>query len=326
MPLLLAASLYPPQARGPATFAGQLVDYLTTRGERVVVVRYSEVERLPPVVRHLVYFFKLYRASAGCRAVLALDPVSVGLPALWLSRVRHMPLVLRLGGDYAWEQGVTRFGINSTLDEFVRTPVEDLPYAVGVLARIERYVAAGASTIVVPSSYLKGVVGHWGVPAKKIDVIASAAAVARASLNKAETRQRVSWHDEPVVFSAGALVPWKGFAGLIDAVAMVRRAHPNVRLIIAGDGPERRALLERAATEGFDPTIVFTGTLPHTILVELLQAADVFALNSSYEGLSHQLIEAMQAGVPIVTTGAGGNPDLIQDGVTGRVVPVGDTQ
>jgi glycosyltransferase involved in cell wall biosynthesis len=320
MSILLAASLYPPETRGPATFAKQLVDHLEAHNVRVTVVPFYDVRALPPGLRHLVYFFKLLLRGGGTSTVLALDAVSAGLPALFAARLRGARLVLRLGGDYAWEQGVVRFSVRDTLDEFVMRKSEELPFPVRIMGSLQDYVATHADRVVVPSEYLKRIVVQWGVAPKKITVIHSAGAAPRSSLAREDVRQRVGWGEDPVVFSAGALVPWKGFPVLIDAVALLRKEIPKLRLVIAGQGPERQKLWEHARSRGFDPDAVIAGELPQTMMLELLQVADVFALNTGYEGLSHQVIEVMQAGVPIVTTPVGGNPELIEHEKTGLFV------
>ena len=65
--------------------------------------------------------------------------------------------------------------------------------------------------------------------------------------------------------------------------------------------------------------------LSHADTLATMKSADVFVLNSSYEGLSHLLIEALALGVPIIATRVGGNPEVITDGDNGLLVPAGDT-
>lgn len=325
MKLLLAASLYPPETRGPATFAGQLVEHLERHGVHVEVVKFRDVRKLPPLMRHIAYFFKLLLRGRGSDVVLALDPVSAGLPALFAAHLLRAKFALRAGGDYAWEQGVQRWGVTELLDEFVKKDKGSYPRRLEFLWKLQCYVARHADAVVVPSEYLKGVARRWGAPAGRIMVIPSVAKEAPASLEKHDTRQRVGWGGEAVVFSIGQLVPWKGFAALIQAVGSLRGEFPGIRLIIAGGGNQEE-LRECAREAGFDPQTVFLGELQNVILRDLLGAADVFALNTAYEGLSHALIEAMHAGVPVVTTPAGGNIELIENGKTGLLVPFNDVK
>ena len=325
MKVLLAASLYPPETRGPATFAGQLVRHLQAKNIPVEAVLFRDVRKFPPLLRHAVYFLKLLMRGRKVSIVIALDPVSVGFAALCAARILRAPLVLRIGGDYAWEQGVQRAGITDLLDAFVAKDKREYPVLIRTLWFLQCFVASRAERVVVPSEYLRGTVERWGVEKKRISVIGSASTASADPFSKKETRQRVGWGSEPVVCSLGQLVPWKGFSGLIDAVGSLRDEFPAIRLIIVGGGPQG-ALRARALQRGFDPQTVFLGELPHTIFLDLLAAADVFALNTAYEGLSHVLIEAMRSGIPVVTTDIGGNPELVENGKTGLLVPLGDTK
>jgi glycosyltransferase involved in cell wall biosynthesis len=133
--------------------------------------------------------------------------------------------------------------------------------------------------------------------------------------------EKVSSLPRPLVVTAGRLVPWKNIDGIIDAIFL--QAGPS--LVVVGDGPLRVPLVHHA-NKKMAGQAVFTGLLSHGDTLSVMKAADVFILNSSYEGLSHLLIEALMLGVPIIATRVGGNPEVIQDGENGLLVPVGDTK
>ena len=322
MKIVLAAGLYPPDIGGPATFASQLANSLHTQGVQVVVVPFHTVRHSKQVLRHLKYFCKLYRASKDAHYIVALDPVSVGLPAVLTSVLRRVPLVLRVGGDFAWEQGVQRFNVTKNLDEFVAAPSSVYPFMVLVLQRIQLFVARHASLVIAPSEYLRKIITAWGVEQGKVRRIYSSATVG-ALPSKSEARDIYKLTDEKVIVSAGRFVPWKGFPVLMEAVAGLQREVPNVRLYIAGSGPEN-AKLREIGTQLLGDAVVFMGDMQKKDLQTLVRAADVFALNTNYEGLSHQLIEVMQVGTPIVTTRVGGNLELIEDKVSGFLVAYND--
>jgi sugar transferase (PEP-CTERM/EpsH1 system associated) len=122
--------------------------------------------------------------------------------------------------------------------------------------------------------------------------------------------------DAFVVGMVGRLDPIKDLGTLLAAFAALRARHPASRLLIAGDGPER-ARLEPGAGEG----VRFLGERRDTERV--LRALDVFALPSTNEGVSNTILEAMASAVPVVATRTGGNPELVQDGATGGLFPVG---
>src|SRR5882757_11201743 len=105
MKILLATPLYPPDSGGPSTYAKMLADELPKRGIEVTLLKFSEVRHLPPGVRHIAYFLKCISRARGVDAVYALDPVSVGVPASFAAKVLGKKFILRVPGDYAWEQG-----------------------------------------------------------------------------------------------------------------------------------------------------------------------------------------------------------------------------
>ncbi|MHB8660312.1 MAG: glycosyltransferase family 4 protein [Minisyncoccota bacterium] len=322
MKLVIATPLYPPEIGGPATYAKLLEEGLPRKGIEVELVKFSDVRHLPKVARHFAYSWRIFRALRSADLALALDPVSTGLPAcvaVWLAR---KPLVVKVVGDYAWEQGRQRFGVTATLDEFVKE--KRVPLAVWLLRRVQLKVASCAKRVIVPSEYLKGIVVKWDTstslstrtPREKIEVIYNAILLEEfGSIPEAVIKL-----PRPLIVTAGRLVPWKHIDRVIDAVAGIA----GTSLTVVGDGSDRAAL-EHRAIEKLSGRMVFTGALPHKDLLAVLKSADVFVLNSSYEGLSHLLIEAQMLGVPTVATNAGGNSEVIKDGENGLLVPVADT-
>jgi glycosyltransferase involved in cell wall biosynthesis len=315
MKLLIATPLYPPEPGGPSTYAKALEDGLSRKGVEVQVVKFGEVRTYPRVVRHVAYFLKILKAGTGSDVVLALDPVSTGLPAACAAWVLRKHFVVKIVGDFAWEQGKQRFGIQDSLDAFVRRG--QVPFNVGLLRVIQTFVAHRATRIIVPSNYLKGIVKAWGVQENKITVIYNAVEI--------DDLQPVSLDiSRPCITTVGRLVPWKGIRGLIDAIALVREKIPDACLMVVGEGPERESL-EDYAKEKLGDHVRFTGAKPHAETLGLMKDSDVFVLNSEYEGLSHLLIEALGLGSAIVASDAGGNPELIKDQQNGFLVSVADT-
>ncbi len=314
MKLVIATPLYPPEIGGPATYAKTLAEGLLKRGIEVEVVAFSEVRHLPRILRHYAYYRRVRSAARSADVVLALDPFSVGFPALRAARRAKKPFVVKIVGDYAWEQGTQRFGVTETLDEFIHT--KKVPFPVRVFRWVQVRVAQSATRIVVPSHYLQMVVRAWGVPESRIHVIYNAVPLEELGT----VPKSVQSLPRPLVVTAGRLVPWKHIEGVIDAVAAV----PYMSLAIVGDGPERTTLAKRAA-EQLGARVVFTGALSHADLLATVKSASVLVLNSSYEGLSHVLVEAAMLGVPIIATNAGGNNEVVEEGVNGILVPVGNT-
>lgn len=125
-----------------------------------------------------------------------------------------------------------------------------------------------------------------------------------------------------VVGTVANLKAHKGLDHLLRAAVDVRRAIPDVRFVVVGQGPLQHELREQARELGLNGTVVFTGYREDAPRVAA--AFDVFVLSSLYEGLSIALVEAMALGKPAVVTAVGGLPEVVVDGEHGLVVPPGN--
>lgn len=136
----------------------------------------------------------------------------------------------------------------------------------------------------------------------------------QAALRREAARRELGWHSFTWL-AIGRLTPEKDFANLLAALVLYGR--PEDRVVIAGSGPELRAL-EAAA----DERTVFLGR--RTDIPDLMAAADAFVLPSRVEGLPMVLLEAAAARLPVVATDVGGNSEVIRDFESGRLVPSRD--
>ena len=116
--LVIATGIYPPSIGGPATYSKLLYDKFPSMGIDVSVETFDSVRMYPRVISHIIYFVRLLNTAIGKDIILAQDTVSVGLPALCVSKILRKPFFVRVPGDYAWEQSVQRFDVKEGIDEF----------------------------------------------------------------------------------------------------------------------------------------------------------------------------------------------------------------
>jgi glycosyltransferase involved in cell wall biosynthesis len=207
--------------------------------------------------------------------------------------------------------------------------VHNAPPAGGVTGAIYRVleliVARNADSVLCVSADLEDRmraagahrVGRALVPAAPVSGTADVSAETRAAL-RAEFGANPG---QAIVLAAGRLAAQKGFGLLLDAAAEWGDIRPAPLLVIAGQGPLAGELQARAASLGLTVRFVgHRGDLP-----ALLAAADVFVLPSVWEGQALILQEALRAGVPVVATRVGGNPELTGEDAA-ILVPPGDAQ
>ena len=194
------------------------------------------------------------------------------------------------------------------------------------LARFERGLHRWMSAVCGNSRAVLAQLQAEGVADESLVLIYNGVELPPAG-DRSAIRRRQGCPQEALVFIVVAnLIPYKGHADLIRALAGVRDLLPrDWRLWLvgrdAGYGKELRALLNEV---GLLDQVSLLGSRED--VPGLLQAADIAVLPSHQEGFSNAILEAMAAGLPVVATDVGGNAEAIVDGETGRLVPVGDTR
>ena len=126
----------------------------------------------------------------------------------------------------------------------------------------------------------------------------------------------------PIVGNVAALVPHKGQRHLIDTAALVVQRVPDAQFVIAGEGELRPVLERQIRDKHLEKHVTLLGFRPDVL--SLHKAFDVFVMSSVTEGLGTSLLDAMASGKPVVATTAGGIPEVVEDGLTGLLVPPRD--
>lgn len=295
----------PPPSGGMANQTLQLARLLEADGQRMEVVQVNapyrpawvgRIQGLRAVFRLLPYLAALWRAMgrADVAHVMANSGWSWHLfaaPAVWIARWRGVPVVVNYRGGYAAE----------------------------FLAASRRWIAPTlrrADALMVPSGFLKQVFADFGFAATVVPnaVDLERFGAAGESAPDAAVNILVTRNLEPLYDNATAL----------EAFARVARAHPDATLTIAGSGPEEARLKAQAEGLGLATRVTFTGRVDSQDMPALYRRAGIALNPSQVDNMPNSVLEAMAAGVAVVSTRVGGVPYIVEDGETALLVPPHD--
>jgi len=207
----------------------------------------------------------------------------------------------------------------------IHTEHSRLPRCEKRLRSIEKLLSLKASRIVAVSKCVADqLIEEQKIKPEKVKIIPNGVDVElfdNSRRERKDVREELGIEDtEIVIGTAGRLAAVKDYTTLIQAFALVRaESKKRVRLLMVGDGPERRRL-ERMSNEiGVGERVIFLGMRDD--VARLMAAMDIFALSSIDEGLPLAVLEAMSVGLPIVATDVGGIPEAVEHGLNGFLIP-----
>ena len=176
-------------------------------------------------------------------------------------------------------------------------------------SRWVRWVIRRADALVFPSGFLKDVFRGFGLEG---EVVSNVVDTDRFRFRRREPVR-------PVFISSRLLERLYAVENTLRAFARVRAAVPDARLIVIGGGDQEGMLRQLVLEEGIEG-VEFRGAVPHDEVAEWFDRADVFVNSSREDNMPHSIIEAFSAGLPVVTTNAGGIPYIVEDGRNGLMV------
>jgi len=199
----------------------------------------------------------------------------------------------------------------------------------GFFRGVERGLARITDRIVTLSPALKADLAGMGIAvAEKIEVVPlgmDLAPLLGCDARRVELRAELDIHaGDPLVGIVGRLVPIKNHRLFLETARSMVNSGSSARFVIVGDGELRYFLGNLASEMGIADRVRFLGWRKD--MVPVYAGLDLLALTSDNEGKPVAMIEGMAAGVPVVATAVGGVPDVVRDGVTGRLVPPGEPE
>lgn len=331
MKIIFATGIFPPDIGGPAIYVEKLANELLQKGFEVSVITFSDTKikknydfpvvrissKYPKGIRHFIYFLELLKMAKSADIIYVQNQTSAGFPSVLVSKLLKKRIILKVVGDAAWESYANR---SSEFDNIEIFQEKKYDFFTELIKKTRSFVAKNTDTVITPSQYLKNIVKGWGVPEQNIKVIYNALEqLSEPHISREEIKKKIEIKGD-IILSIGRLAPWKGFLTLIDVFPELLKENPDFKLIIVGEGEEKTKLELRVEKLRLKDNVKLVGKISHQNIPLYFKAADIFVLNSGYEGLPHVVLEAMQLGVPVVISNKGGNPELIKDNFNGFLI------
>jgi len=335
MRVLITSPVFPPDLGGPAVYVPSLGRFLVERGHSVAVVAFCSdpapaghpfrvvaIARGSLAVRYVKAFFAVWREARKVDVVYVNEHLA--LLHVLAARLAGKPVMIRIMVDGAWEISHRKGWIGG--DDIVTFQSKRYGFEVRLVRALQRSWWGWCERIIACSDFLRRIpIERYGVPASKVQLVYNAyhgptAEGVLETRDEARTKLGLA-RERRYVLTICRLMVWKGVDGILRALKALPE---DVELLVAGDGDMFEAWKQLARELGLERRAHFLGNVPYERIPLLIRAADVFVLNSEYEGLSHTLLEVSALGTPIVATGVCGNPEVVEDGVNGLLVPPKD--
>ena len=263
MRVLIATGIYPPEVGGPAYYAVGLAEALKRTGNDVRVVTYGSLKKLPMGVRHCAYFLKLLPHVFSSDVLIALDTFSVALPASVACRLFRVPLVVRTGGDFLWEQYIDRTGDSIPLVDFYTT-TRDFTTKERWIYSLTKHALADAEVVFSTDLQRTIWLSAYGISPARTSIIQNALEGSLPSEEPAS--QNFLWYVRPTGF--------KNAARVHAAFAKAKQKFPTI--------------------------ILEEGTLPKDILLERMKDCYAVILPSLTEISPNYILDALRFHKPFI--------------------------
>ncbi len=317
MKFTLITGIYPPDIGGPATFVPQLAAELQARGHKVQSLslrspnqskrQYLEwdeyfISREGVVaLRFLKTVWKIIKVARKSDVIFANGLHQEAATANFFIRKK---MIAKIVGDPVWERWVNNTIESKEIEAFQN---QDLGFGIKLQRIFLTWSLNQFQTVITPGKSLVSTIRNWKV-VTPIRFIPNG--TPKANPAQSDSKQ----YD---VILVNRLVRWKNVDLLISACAGT-----NLKLAIVGEGPELenlKSLAKRLNVEAY-----FFGGVDADTIDSLLQNSRIFALISSYEGMSFSLLRAMMFGMPTVVSNIPANMDVIENNINGIVVDIAD--
>lgn len=337
MRVLVTSPVFPPDLGGPAVYVPSVARFLQERGHEVKVVAFCSdpepkghpfpviaISRGNLLVRYLKAFCIIWREARGQDVVYINEHLA--LLHVLAVRLAGAPAVIRIMVDGSWEIAHRKGWCHG--DDIVTYQSKSYGWKVGLVRFLQRRWWGGCKHIICCSEFLRQIlIQSHGVAADKVQRIFNAyhgPEPSSVTASRSEAREQLGLDPKPrYLLTICRLMNWKRVDGIMRAMVGLPE---EVQLLVAGDGDMLEEWTALGRELGIESRVHFLGNVPHSEIPLYIRAAEVFVLNSEYEGLSHTLLEVQALGTPIVASGVCGNPEVVADGVNGLLADPRDPE
>ncbi len=323
--ILMCTGIFPPDIGGPATMLGALAHELEQAGFQIKILTYSEKAgsekniirvRKNGVFGKAVYFLRMFFLSFWSDVFYVTETYSVGYFAYIIKKITGRKYIIRFAGDSAWETAVANAWTQDYIVDFQHKTYDG---KIETMKKRRNLILHNADRIITVSNFLADLLTQMGVKRDVIKVIYNSVEFINDTgrdLNECKN----SGNGDKIITTICRLTPWKGVDGIIKIIPSIIKECGEVKFLILGDGPEMDRLKNLAKEMQVEDKVIFLGRVKHQDAMQCLKNSHLFVLNTNYEGLSHAILEAMHADIPVVSTNVGGNPETIEDAKEGLLV------
>ncbi|MCF8234179.1 MAG: glycosyltransferase family 4 protein [Melioribacteraceae bacterium] len=253
------------------------------------VTYHSAINRKNGIVSQISKFFKmLFIVNEEHKLAIGIYEIPHGLLAFLVGKIKRVPVVISVIGN----------PVDVQLRNYIRR-------------KSIFYMYRKVDAITVTGTKSKKFLTTCGINSKKVFILPNAIDVDKFIQNK-------SMPKEFDVISLGRLSPEKALINFVEIIKLIKMDIPNVKVAIAGKGPEEKVIRKKITEYGLEENIAIIGYVDS--IVEFYNKARIFILTSRSEGLPRTVLEAMSCGIPCIASNVGDMEDIIEHEVNGFLV------
>jgi glycosyltransferase involved in cell wall biosynthesis len=265
--ILVCTGIYPPDIGGPAEYAKNLVEELKLAGHKVRVFSYDKEKNMPAGIRHIFFFFKILPDMTDADLIISLDTFSVGFPSVLAAKFMNRKIIVRVGGDFLWENYIESGGEMMTLKDFYNKKPK-LSLKQKFIFNLSKYVFKNCSALVFSTDWQKKIISeNYRFQGSKLFVVEN---FYGNKVNSFEPKEK------NYIF-AGRLIKLKNLERLKSAFSEAKKINSEIKLEILSK-------------------------LPYEEIIKRLEACYAVILPSLSDVSPNFILDAVRANKPFIMT------------------------